>query len=35
MVMLFLLTFNKFSDILGKAPDTAGEVPRVLLDVES
>lgn len=35
MVMLFLLTFNKFSDILGKTPDAAGQVPRVLLDVES
>lgn len=35
MIMLFLLTFNKFSDTLGKTPDTAGEVPRVLLDVES
>lgn len=35
MVTLFLLTFYEFSDILGKTPDTAGEVPRVLLDVES
>lgn len=34
IIMLFLLTFNKFSDILGKAADAAGEVPRVLLDVE-
>lgn len=33
--MLYLLTFNKFSDILGKTADTAGKVPRVLFDVES